>query len=228
MSVCENFENTNFPEFYFNKNFTGKPKWFLCFLSHQMQIVRTIIFFFFWGGEKNVSDFICDANESIWWICMVRYRVRDLTNRSQGGGRGPHRVQWEPPQSVPLPSGFVEARSVADFKKLSSKLLKIVINSTSGPTASSFTNTHFHMILQTFWSLVYPGSVFCVLYVSHCSNWLFATLCCVACITYSILSVVWWRDTYIIVLWLVVCHAVCVLCVSLYTHNDCLFDRWCI
>ena len=34
---------------------------------------------------------------------MVRYRVRDLTNQSQGGGRGPHGVQWEPPQSVLYP-----------------------------------------------------------------------------------------------------------------------------
>ena len=41
--------------------FTGKPKWFLCFLSHQMQIVHTIIF----GGGENVYDFICDANELI-------------------------------------------------------------------------------------------------------------------------------------------------------------------
>ena len=48
------------------------------------------------------SDFICDANELIWGICMVRYRVRDLTNQSQGGGSGPHGVQWEPPQSVPF------------------------------------------------------------------------------------------------------------------------------
>ena len=110
MSIFENFENTNFPEFYFNKNLTGKPKWFPFFLSHQMQIVHTIIF----GGGENVSDFICHANELIWGICMVRYRVRYLTNQSQGGGRGPHGVQWEPPQSVPLPSGFVEARSVAD------------------------------------------------------------------------------------------------------------------
>ena len=73
-----------------------------------MQIVHTIIF----GGGENVSDFICDANELIWGICMVRYRVRDLTN--QGGGRGPHGVQWEPPQSIPSPSGFVEARLAAD------------------------------------------------------------------------------------------------------------------
>ena len=36
MLICENFENTIFPEFYFNKNLTGKPKWFLCFLSHQI------------------------------------------------------------------------------------------------------------------------------------------------------------------------------------------------
>ena len=75
-----------------------------------MQIVHTIII----GGGENVSDFICDANELISGNCMVRYCVRDLTNQSQGGGRGPHGVQWEPPQSVPLPSGFVEARSVAD------------------------------------------------------------------------------------------------------------------
>ena len=83
-----------FPEFYFNKNLTGKPKLCFCFLSHQMQIVHTIIF----GGGENVSDFICDANELISGICMVRYRVRDLTNQSQGGGRGPHGVEWEPPQ----------------------------------------------------------------------------------------------------------------------------------
>ena len=67
---------------------------------------------------------------------------------------------------------------------------KIVINSTSGPTTSSFTNTHLYRILQTFWSLVYPGSGFvCYVYriavtgclphcaVLHVSHTIYCMLC---------------------------------------------------
>ena len=54
---------------YFIIKISGKPKMISLFLSHQMQIVHTIIF---GGGEMFSSN--SDASEL---IMLVRYRVRD-------------------------------------------------------------------------------------------------------------------------------------------------------
>ena len=136
---------------------------------------------------------------------ILPYQLRcDAINK--GTANGVHTISCQAISRLHKETGLVQQQQ---FTTNQIPIIKWIISMAWCKTAVTPLLTH--------WSYCRLAlSHWCIL--THCSDWMFATLCCVACITHSILSAVRWRDMYIIVLSLVVCNAVRVSYISLCIH----------